>query len=130
VIAHLMKTQRMSLSDALKFVKERRRIVKPNTGFVEQLKQWEKMIEDNTIALDDAFTRRSVSEMLKQHEDRQNQQKQRNSPSPTRASAKLKSPTALQTGGEELDFTPGFDVRVRDTARYSVLDIMLLPVPT
>ena len=44
VIAYLMKTQRLCAEDAIKQVKQRRRIVKPNTGFVKQLKEWEAML--------------------------------------------------------------------------------------
>ena len=42
VIAFVMKQQRISFEEAYKFIKEKRKIVKPNRGFREQLLQWEK----------------------------------------------------------------------------------------
>ena len=40
-LAYLMKTQHISLLDALRFVREKRPVVMPNTGFLNQLKQFE-----------------------------------------------------------------------------------------
>ena len=43
-----MKTLRMGFEAALAFVKSKRSVVKPNPGFVQQLKEYEK-----TLQLDD-----------------------------------------------------------------------------
>jgi len=42
VIAYLMKTMKMNVEDALKYVKARRQVVRPNEGFLKQLKEYEK----------------------------------------------------------------------------------------
>nr|GAT48221.1 phosphotyrosine protein phosphatase II [Mycena chlorophos] len=42
VIAFLVRDRGMSYAEALEFVKERRFCVKPNQGFVEVLREWEK----------------------------------------------------------------------------------------
>ncbi|XP_018021060.1 uncharacterized protein LOC108677353 [Hyalella azteca] len=44
VIAYCMKFLRISYSEALKFVKEKRPYIKPNEGFVEQLKEFEQYL--------------------------------------------------------------------------------------
>lgn len=44
VLAYLMKTQRISLSDALTFLKSRRSCARPNIGFLSQLSDWEESI--------------------------------------------------------------------------------------
>jgi protein-tyrosine phosphatase len=44
VIAYLMKTQKMNLQDAIDHVKEKRKIIRPNEGFMEQLKNFEKYL--------------------------------------------------------------------------------------
>lgn len=41
VIAYLMATKGWGLEEAYDFVKERRRIIKPNRSFINQLEQWE-----------------------------------------------------------------------------------------
>ena len=46
--AYVMKTLRMSFESALAYVKSKRSVVRPNAGFVEQLKEYEK-----TLQLDD-----------------------------------------------------------------------------
>lgn len=43
VIAYIMRTRHLSLEEALQFVRERRPIVGPNDGFMEQLELYEKM---------------------------------------------------------------------------------------
>ena len=48
VTAYVMKTLRMSFESALAYVKSKRSVVRPNAGFVEQLKEYEK-----TLQLDD-----------------------------------------------------------------------------
>lgn len=40
-IAYLMQTQRLNLLEALRFVRARREVVMPNTGFLAQLKRFE-----------------------------------------------------------------------------------------
>ena len=42
VIAYLMKTQRMTFNDAFMFVKEKRPAIRPNDGFMHQLKEFGK----------------------------------------------------------------------------------------
>jgi protein-tyrosine phosphatase len=44
VIAYLMKSQKMNLQEALDHVKEKRKIIRPNDGFMEQLKHFEKSL--------------------------------------------------------------------------------------
>eukprot|EP00483_Globobulimina_turgida_P008816 UN08834 len=45
IIAYLMKVQAMSYEDAFLFVKEKRDVINPNKGFVEQLQKYEKDIQ-------------------------------------------------------------------------------------
>ena len=42
----------MSFDDALKFVKGKRRVVCPNSGFQEQLKLFEKLLIENNYDID------------------------------------------------------------------------------
>ena len=42
IIAYLMKIHKMKYNEAYKYVQERRKIIEPNNGFVEQLKNFEK----------------------------------------------------------------------------------------
>jgi len=44
VIAYLVKAMKMNVDDALKYVKERRQIVRPNDGFLRQLKEYEMKV--------------------------------------------------------------------------------------
>jgi len=39
-----MKTKRMKLEDALNFVRERRSCICPNSGFIDQLRNYESKI--------------------------------------------------------------------------------------
>jgi len=43
-MAYLMKHKKMSYEDAHSFVKNKRPVVQPNTGFVEQLRQYEEQL--------------------------------------------------------------------------------------
>ena len=52
VIAYLMWIQKMKFDDALNFVSSKRPIVAPNDGFREQLKIFEKLLEDNNYDID------------------------------------------------------------------------------
>ena len=52
VIAYLMWIQKMKFDDALNFVNSKRPIVAPNDGFREQLKIFEKLLEDNNFDID------------------------------------------------------------------------------
>ena len=52
VIAYLMWIQKMKFDDALNFVNSKRPIVDPNDGFREQLKIFEKLLEDNNFDID------------------------------------------------------------------------------
>ncbi|XP_028773987.1 dual specificity protein phosphatase 1-like isoform X1 [Neltuma alba] len=45
VVAYLMKTHRMSLSQALEHVKSRRPTASPNLGFIRQLEDFEKSLQ-------------------------------------------------------------------------------------
>ena len=40
VVAYVMQQQRIGVQEAVALVKNRRRIVRPNAGFMQQLKQW------------------------------------------------------------------------------------------
>ena len=42
-----MKKKGMSLEEALKFVKERRKVASPNEGFRKQLAEYEKLIQES-----------------------------------------------------------------------------------
>ena len=42
VIAHLISNKGMSYEKARKFVQEKRDLISPNAGFVEQLREFEK----------------------------------------------------------------------------------------
>ncbi|XP_066981433.1 dual specificity protein phosphatase 19 [Macrobrachium rosenbergii] len=44
VIAYLMRYYGMNYEEAFKFVKTKRSFIRPNTGFVEQLKEYEKKL--------------------------------------------------------------------------------------
>lgn len=45
LIAYLMKKNNMEFTDAYKYVKVRRYIIKPNISFIQQLKEYEKLLE-------------------------------------------------------------------------------------
>ena len=45
VVAYLMKTREMSLSEALQHVKSRRPLAAPNPGFIRQLEDFEKLLQ-------------------------------------------------------------------------------------
>ena len=52
VVAHLMKSRGMSLSEALQYVKNKRSQAAPNRGFIRQLEDFEKSLEgENFINL-------------------------------------------------------------------------------
>ena len=52
VIGYLMWSQKMSFDDALNFVQSKRRIVSPNYGFIEQLKQLGEELKDKQYDLE------------------------------------------------------------------------------
>ena len=52
VIAYLMQIKRWKFNEALAFAKKKRPIVFPNDGFKEQLKMFEKLLEDNDYDID------------------------------------------------------------------------------
>jgi len=79
VIAYMMFITKVSLADAIKFVKERRRIVKPNTGFVAILKSLEDSWKLKGPDLDLSFYTISVSQRSSQIEAKQNTYKQKSS---------------------------------------------------
>ncbi|CAG8769285.1 16571_t:CDS:2, partial [Cetraspora pellucida] len=57
VIAYIMRSQKKSLKDALAFVKEKRSVTRPNTGFYEQLKKFESgLLVDNDLVLESELT--------------------------------------------------------------------------
>ena len=45
IIAYLIKYDKFTVNDALKFLKEKRSQIKPNKGFLNQLYAYEKMCE-------------------------------------------------------------------------------------
>lgn len=45
VLAYVMKTQKMSFDFAFEFVRSKRPVVRPNPGFVKQLKEYEKTLD-------------------------------------------------------------------------------------
>ena len=49
VVAYLMSTHRMSVDEALKLVRSKRQQVNPNSGFMAQLRRWEKDIGERQI---------------------------------------------------------------------------------
>ena len=53
VLAYLMKTQQISLGDALTFLKSRRACARPNIGFLSQLSEWEATILGKKVTLID-----------------------------------------------------------------------------
>ena len=42
IASYLMKTRKMSSTEALKLLKSRRSLVDPNRGFVKQLRQYDR----------------------------------------------------------------------------------------
>eukprot|EP01084_Bolivina_argentea_P054902 100682_1 len=50
IIAYLMKVKGMSYDDAFSFVKEKREVIEPNNGFVEQLKKYEIEIQNELLS--------------------------------------------------------------------------------
>ena len=52
VIAYIMWSKKMNFSKAFNFVKDKRPIIYPNTGFVEQLKMFEKELIKNDYNID------------------------------------------------------------------------------
>ena len=52
VIAYLMWTEKMAFEKALEFTQSKRSIVYPNCGFKEQLKMFEKLLNDNDYDID------------------------------------------------------------------------------
>ena len=52
VIAYLMWTKKMKFDEALNFVISKRPLVDPNDGFREQLKKFEKLLENNNYDID------------------------------------------------------------------------------
>ena len=45
-IAYLMRKNKMDRDDAFKFVKERRKIIRPNSYFMKQLKDYEVKLKE------------------------------------------------------------------------------------
>ena len=52
VIAYIMWIKKMKYEDAFKFVKDKRKCVNPNIGFIAQLKIFENLLEKNEYNLD------------------------------------------------------------------------------
>ena len=52
VIAYIMWSKKMTYSKAFNFVKNKRSIIYPNTGFIEQLKLFEKELIKNDYDID------------------------------------------------------------------------------
>ena len=53
VISYLMYKEKKKYEDAYDFVKEKRNVICPNSGFQEQLKKFEKILEENNYILPD-----------------------------------------------------------------------------
>ena len=53
VIGYLMYKKKMKYEEAYDFVRNKRNVISPNTGFQEQLKKFEKILEDNNYILPD-----------------------------------------------------------------------------
>ena len=49
VIAYLMYKNKMSYEEAYDFVKNKRNVINPNSGFQEQLKKFEKILKENNL---------------------------------------------------------------------------------
>lgn len=49
VIAYLMNRKDMLFPDAIRFVKERRSVIRPNSGFSQQLEKYGKTIFDRKL---------------------------------------------------------------------------------
>ena len=49
IIAYLIKYNKFTLESALEFVKEKRKQIKPNEGFIEQLHKYEKLINEKKM---------------------------------------------------------------------------------
>ena len=47
VIAYLMYKNKMSYEEAYDFIKNKRNVINPNSGFQEQLKKFEKILKEN-----------------------------------------------------------------------------------
>ena len=53
VISYLMYKKKMKYEEAYDFVKEKRKVISPNSGFQEQLKKLETILEENNYILPD-----------------------------------------------------------------------------
>jgi len=53
VISYLMYKEKKKYEDAYDFVKKKRNVICPNSGFQEQLKKFEKILEENNYILPD-----------------------------------------------------------------------------
>ena len=53
VIAYLMYKNKMSYEEAYDFVKNKRNVINPNSGFQEQLKKFEKILKENNYIIPD-----------------------------------------------------------------------------
>ena len=53
VISYLMYKKKMKYEEAYDFVKEKRKVISPNSGFQEQLKKFETILEENDYILPD-----------------------------------------------------------------------------
>ena len=51
VISYLMYKKKMKYKEAYDFVKEKRKVISPNSGFQEQLKKFETILEENNYIL-------------------------------------------------------------------------------
>ena len=51
VISYLMYKKKMKYEEAYDFVKEKRKVISPNSGFQEQLKKFETILEENNYIL-------------------------------------------------------------------------------
>ena len=61
VIAYLMYKNKMKYTEAFDFVKSKRKVINPNSGFQEQLKHFEKILKDNNYILPDNLSLNNIN---------------------------------------------------------------------
>lgn len=125
VIAHMMRSKSWELSQALKHVKERRKIVKPNTGFIVQLKDLENAFVLGKFSVEPVFSRKPVSLLKEHHETKSASGKALHSPngsSPMRRQSG-KATKTQQPAGEMIELVPA--VFMQPTARFSVIVVVM-----
>lgn len=49
VVAYLMSSTKLGFEDALSLVKEKRKVVRPNGGFMQQLRDYQKKLQGSSV---------------------------------------------------------------------------------